>query len=414
MNTERPGLGRRGLMQLAGGAALAAPTIRGTRAQAAKTITFGGSVPLSGAAAETGLNVNNGYATAVKRINEMGGVEIGGTKYRLDLKLFDDASDPSRAVTLIQRQIDDGVDFFLGSFGSNIVLPTAAVTERAEKPMVQAGGGSDQIFTQGYRYMFGFFPRATRQFISTAAFFRGLKPELKNYSVIYTNDAFSKTAAQGVMDSMKAQGLPMLESYSLPETISDASSVLASVRAKTPDALICISHDQDNLLIAKQMVATGTNVKVLFQGLGPQLGSYRETMGKNANGIFFSAYWDERAPLKDKYFGTAAEFAAYYRKHNTRPIAYHVAAGAACIITYVEAMIAARSTDPVKVRDALAATDLETLYGHVKFTKEGDGDPVLMGPWVGQVVGGKAEVVAPASAATAKMIYPMPPWSEKT
>jgi hypothetical protein len=108
-------------------AVLAAPAIRPARAQAMKTLVFGGSVPLSGAAAETGLNVNNGYITAATYINEvMGGVEIAGDKYKVELKLFDDASDPARATTLIQRQIDDGTNFFLGSFGSNIVLPTAA------------------------------------------------------------------------------------------------------------------------------------------------------------------------------------------------------------------------------------------------------------------------------------------------
>ncbi len=407
-------LSRRSMVQLAGGAALAAPAIHTASAQATKTITFGGSVPLSGGAAETGLNVNNGYKTAVQFINEQGGVEIAGTRYKLELKLFDDASDPSRAVNLIQRQLDDGVDFFLGSFGSNIVLPTAAVTERAEKPMVQAGGGSDQIFGQGYKYVFGMFPRATRQFLSTAAFIKTLAPAVKNYSVIFTNDAFSKTAAQGVMNAMKEQGIPMLESYSFPETITDASSVLASIRAKTPEALICMTHDQDNLLIAKQMIATGTNVNLLFQGLGPQLGSFRETLGKAANGIYFQTYWDERAPLKDRFFGTPKDFAAYYRKHNTRPIAYHVSAGAACIVTYIEAMMAAKSIDPVKVRDALASIDVMTQYSRIKFTEQGDGDPVIMGPWVGQVVASAPEVVSPANAKTAPYTYPTPAWSQRS
>ena len=126
-------------------------------------------MPLTGAAAETGLNVNNGYVTAATYLNEvLGGVEIAGEKYKIELKLFDDASDPARATTLLQRQIDEGTDFFLGSFGSNIVLPTAAITERAKKPMVQTGGGSDAIFTRGYKYMFGMYPRATRQFAAAA------------------------------------------------------------------------------------------------------------------------------------------------------------------------------------------------------------------------------------------------------
>lgn len=407
-----PRIARRTVLQLAGGAVLATPALRRAHAQA-KKLVFGGSVPLSGGAAETGLNVNNGYATAVKFINEAGGVEIGGTRYLLELKLFDDASDPSRATTLVQRLLDDNVDFFLGSFGSNIVLPTAAITERAEKPMVQAGGGSDQIFTQGYHYVFGMFPRATRQFLSTAAFFKTLAPQPKTFSVIATNDAFSKTFAAGIVGDCQAAGFRLVENYLLPEQLSDASSVLASVRANTPDMLLCAMHDQNSLLIARQMIATGTNVGLLFQGLGPQLASYREALGKHANGIFYSTYWDPRTTWKDPFFDSPAKFAAYYAKNFTRPIAYHVAAGAACIITYVKAMQAARSVDPVKVRDALAATDLETLYGRIRFTAEGDGDAVAMGPSVGQVLGGRGEVVYPVGGKTAELLWPVPAWDKK-
>lgn len=408
-----PRMDRRTALTLAGASALAMPALRTARAQA-KKLVFGGSVPLSGGAAETGLNVNNGYLTAVKYLNEQGGVDIAGTKYQLELRLFDDASDPSRATTLIQRLLDDNVDFFLGSFGSNIVLPTAAITERAEKPMVQAGGGSDQIFNQGYQFVFGMFPRATRQFQSTVAFFKTLNPQPKTFSVIATNDAFSKTFAAGIVKDCQAAGYQLLENYLLPEQISDASSVLSSVRSKTPDMLLCAMHDQNSLLIARQMIATGTNVGLLFQGLGPQLASYREALGKHANGIFYSTYWDQRTTWKDPFFGSPGDFAAYYAKNVSRPIAYHVAAGAACIITYVKAMQAARSIDPVKVRDALAATDLETLYGRVKFTKDGDGDAVAMGPSVGQVLKSAGEVVYPAGGKTAELLWPVPAWDKKS
>jgi branched-chain amino acid transport system substrate-binding protein len=364
-----PTIDRRGFIRAVGGTAAAtvvgAPFIRPARAQA-KKIVLGGSVPVSGRAAETGLNVQNGYLTAVKYVNEvLGGVEIAGEKYQLELRLFDDASDPGRATTLIQRLIDEGVDFFLGSFGSNIVLPTAAITERAERPMVQSGGGSDQIFSQGYRYVFGMFPRASRQFISSAEFFKSIEPRPKRISVIMTNDAFSKTNAEGAIKDCKAAGFEILDSYQLPEQITDVSSVLASVRAKTPDILICTTHDQNSLLISRQMAASGTNVPLLYQTLGPQLASYRETLGKYANGICVQIYWDERAPYKDKFFGSAQKFADYYRANNQRPLAYHVAGGATCIVLYVLAMQAAKSTEPEAVREALvtAARDLLDASG---------------------------------------------------
>jgi branched-chain amino acid transport system substrate-binding protein len=397
-----------------GAAALAAPAIRSARAQAGKPLVIGGSVPLTGAAAETGLNVNNGYITAATYLNEvLGGVEIVGEKYKIELKLFDDASDPARATTLIQRQLDEGTNFFLGSFGSNIVLPTAAITERAKKPMVQTGGGSDAIFTRGFKYVFGMFPRATRQFAAAATLFKTLKPAPETYSLISANDAFSKTAGEGVRLACDAAGLKRLETYELPAKVTDVSSVLASVRAKTPDLLICVVHDQDSLLIARQMVATNTNVKLLFQGLGPQLASFREALGKHSEDLYCSTYWDESVPYKDKFFGDAKKFAEYYRSKFARPIAYHVAGAAACIETYVLAMQAAKSIKPEAVRDALASADYETFYSRIKFTPDGDGDPLLLGGMIGQVQKGKLETVFPEAARSAPPIYPSPTWDKK-
>jgi branched-chain amino acid transport system substrate-binding protein len=396
-----------------GAIALSTPAIRRANAQL-KPLVIGGSVPLTGAAAETGLNVNNGYITAASYLNDvLGGVEIAGEKYKIELKLFDDASDPARATTLLQRQIDEGTDFFLGSFGSNIVLPTVAITERAKKPMVQTGGGSDAIFTRGYKYSFGMFPRATRQFTSAAALFKTLQPTPETYSVIYNNDAFSKTAADGVKLSCEQAGFKKLDQFELPAKVTDVSSVLASVRAKTPDLLVCVVHDQDSLLIARQMVATNTNVKLLFQGLGPQLASYREALGKYSEAILCSTYWDENVTYKDKFFGDAKKFAEYYRSKFTRPIAYHVAGAAACIETYVMAMQAAKSIKPEPVRDALAAADFETFYARIKFTPEGDGEPIALGGMIGQVQKGKLETVFPEAAKSAAPIYPAPAWDKK-
>ena len=397
-----------------GATMLAAPAIRPARAQALKPLVFGGSVPLTGAAAETGLNVNNGYITAASYLNDvLGGVEIAGEKYRIDLKLFDDASDPARATTLIQRQIDDGTNFFLGSFGSNIVLPTAAITERARKPMVQTGGGSDAIFTRGFKFVFGMYPRATRQFAASAAMFKALQPQPTTYSVMYTNDAFSKTAADGVKLSCDAQGFKRLDSFELPARPSDVSSVLGSVRANTPDILVCVMHDEDSLLVARQMVSTDTNVKLLFQGLGPQLASFREALGKYSAGLVCSTYWDESVPYKDKFFGNSKKFSDYYKTKFTRPIAYHTAGAAACILTYVLAMQAAKSTQPEAVRDALSAADYETFYSRIKFTPQGDGDEIILGGMVGQVQQGRLAIVFPQEAKTGSPIYPAPSWNNK-
>ncbi len=397
------------------GAGLAAMTsVRGVRAQEPKRLVFGGSLPLTGNAAETGLNVNNGYLTAVAYLNEvLGGVEIAGEKYLIDLKLSDDASDPARATTILQRQIDQGIDFFLGSFGSNIVLPTSAIVDRARKLMVQTGGGSDQIFTQGFKGIFGLYPRASRQFDSVARFFASLDPKPQTVSIVTTNDGFGRTQLQGATESCAAQGIRLLEKYELPEKVTDVSSVLTALRANPPDILIGTLHDQEALLLTRQMVATDTNVKMAFQGLGPQLASFREALGRYASGMTTMIYWDERVPYKDKFFGDAATFANHYRSKFTRPLAYHTAGAAACILTYVLAMQTAKSLRVPAVREALAAADYPTFYARIKFTPQGDGDPVSLGTMVGQVRNGDLDLVFPPAARTGQPVYPVPDWSKK-
>jgi len=377
-------------------------------------IIFGGSVPMTGAAAETGLNVMRGYECAVKFINEeMGGVEIGGQKYTVALSLFDDASDPARASTLIQRQVDEGIGFFLGSFGSNIVLPTCAITEAAGRIMVQAGGGSDLIFTQGRKRVFGLFPRASRQFVSSVNMFKELTPAVKSISIIFTNDPFSKFQADGAKALIEEAGIEVRDFIALPAQVSDVSNVLTTIRQNPPDVLVCTTHDETSILIARQMVSTNTNVGMLYQTLGPQTAAYKEALGNYANAVVTQAYWSERAPFKGEYFGSAENFAKYYEANFDRELTYHMASGAACIVAYLQAAKNAGTLDLDPVRDALAALDFQCFYGHIKFTPEGDGQADLLGPLLIQRQKGEMEVISPAESASAKPIYPAPTWAER-
>ena len=399
---------------MSGGAALALLGAGRALADAPKTIVFGGSVPMSGKDSDTGLDVLQGYKVAVQYINErLGGAKIGAETYKLDLQLFDDASDPQRATTLIQKQVDGGTDFFLGSFSSSIVLPTAAITERAKKPMVQAGGGADQIFTRHFRYMFGMYPRASRQLISLIAMLKSTNGEVKTCSIVTTNDPFSKAQADGTVENLKAAGIQILDTFRLPPTATDVSGVVNDLRVRTPDALICTTHEQDSALLAQQLVATGANVKLLFLVLGPENAAFRANLGKYAEGLTFIQYWEPSYKFSDPVFDSTENYYKYYKSVTDRKESYQTAAASVCITSYVKAMQDAKSLDPEKVRDALAALDYESLYGPVKFTAEGDGDPVLMGAAIGQIQKSGLEVVFPPKIATAKLVYPIPTWASR-
>lgn len=388
---------------------------RPAKAQQAKTVVLGGSVPFSGSQANTGLNVYEGYKVVVKYVNDkLGGFKVGNDLCKLELQMIDDASDPQRAVTLIQQQIDAGVDFFLGSFSSAIVLPTVAVTERARKPMVQAGGGSDQIFTHGYKYSFGIYPRASRQLDSFVDMLKSMKPQVATISIVVTNDPYGLPLASGTTEALAQAGIKLIDTYKLPPTVNDVSGVLSAVRGNPPDVLLVITHEDISTLFIQQMVASGTEVKMLYMPLGPEIEQFRKTLGKYADQLLMLTYWDPRMKYTDPLFGSTQAYFEWYKANATRVWSNQTAAAACCIVCYVAAMQKAGSLDPTKVRDALAGLDFTTMYGRVKWTPQGDGDPILMGAKVGQVQNGTPEIVYPPEAATSKLIFPMSKWSERT
>ena len=73
-------------------------------------IILGAAVSLTGKYSTNGEHTKNGYNMAVKRINDMGGVTVGGKSYMFDIIYYDDESDSSRAAQLAERLIkQDGI-----------------------------------------------------------------------------------------------------------------------------------------------------------------------------------------------------------------------------------------------------------------------------------------------------------------
>jgi branched-chain amino acid transport system substrate-binding protein len=290
-----------------------------------------------------------------------GGLDVGGKSYRLEIRLVDDASDPQRATTLLQKQIDDGTQYFLGSYSSGIILPQAAIVNRARRPMVQGGGGADAIFTQGYRYIFGMYPRASRSAFPALDAMAELNPKPKTFTVVFSNDPFSKPRGEGVIARLKEMQFNILETFELPAQVQDVSAMLTSIRTKTPDVLMCLTTDLTSLLIARQVAQAKIDLKMLFTSIGPQTASFHEGLGKYANGITCISTWSPSFPYKDPIFGSTARFAEYYRANNTVPLIYHQGTAAACIVAYCWALQqVGRVDDGNAVRDALSKIDIAT------------------------------------------------------
>jgi branched-chain amino acid transport system substrate-binding protein len=83
----------------------------------------------------------------------------------------------------------------------------------------------------------------------------------------------------------------------------------------------------------------------------------------------------------------------------------------AAIQIIADAIERAGTLDTAKIRDAIAATDMMTVTGPVKFNPDGT-NRTSLGP-LAQWQNGKQELVFPLDLATKPLIYPIPKWSER-
>ncbi len=82
------------------------------------------------------------------------------------------------------------------------------------------------------------------------------------------------------------------------------------------------------------------------------------------------------------------------------------------MLVYADAIRRAGSLAPQQIRSALAATDMETFYGYVKFDQTGKNIAKPMVLY--QIQNGQYKVVAPLKWASTRIVFPVPSWSQRT
>ena len=340
------------------------------------TIILGSSISLTGKYATNGLHTQRGYDYAVKVINEAGGVKVGGKSYKLDVKYYDDESTPARGAQLAERLIQqDGVEFMLGPYSSGMTKAIAPVSEKFGVPMVEAEGASRSLFTQGYKYLFAVLS-TSEQYLATAIDFAAEKssnPGDVRIALAFEGDPFSMDVRAGVMDKINEYGMKVVIDDQLPADLSDMSTTLTKVKALKPDALIISGHSKGAATAARQIDEMKVNVPMIAL-THCEAAKVQEKFPKTANGFLCPTQWVETLSKSDPMFGSAADWNAGFKADNPSytSVPYQSAQASAAVYVFKQAFEAANSFDKDAVRDAISAVEMETFYGDIKFSENGN------------------------------------------
>jgi branched-chain amino acid transport system substrate-binding protein len=392
-------------------ALLAASALAAAPALAENVITLGASVQMTGAKANTGRYYKDAYQMAVDKINAAGGVKVGDKTYTLKLDMLDNQSDVNLSVRqYVQLITSDKVNFLLGPFASNFVISDSSVAEKYEIPMIEGGGASGQIFSRGYKYIFGTLPAAGDYYASTIDMMGKLDPKPQTVALVAADDSFDVSVAKGTRKLLKDAGMKIAVDQSYREGNSDFSSILTQVKAADVDAVLWSGHETEALNFIRQMKQLNVDPKGMYAfTVGVPTEDFRNALGDDANYAFGMTTWLPSPKLKDKWFGSAAEFAKDYKAKFGYDPDYHAASGAADVEAYVYAIEKAGSLDPKKVREAIASSDFDSAYAHVKFGENGQ---IKLPQIVIQIQDGKVVPVYTTDFLN-KPQYPVPGWSKR-
>jgi len=380
-------------------------------------IVLGAAVSLTGKYSSNGVHTQNGYNMAVDRINSMGGIKVGGKTYKFEIIYYDDESNPKRAAQLAERLISqDGVEFMLGPYSSGLTKAMAPVTEKYGVPMVEANGASRSLFTKGYKYLFAVLAPANLYLdvaIRTAVELNGGKGV--KIAQAFEQDAFSQDVRLGILDAAKDTGSEIIIDDKLPKELNDMAATLAKVKATKPDVLVVSGHTKGALTAIRQIAEMKVDVPMLAM-THCDAAKLSKQHGKNAQYALCASQWHKTLTYKDKWFKDGMTYDADFTKMFGYAPPYQAAESSAALLVFKDAFERANSFDQKKVRDALAATDMQTFYGNIKFAPGGQNvsKPMVLF----QVIcdsSGKCEnkVVAPLKWASAKLVHPIPKWSER-
>ena len=377
----------------------------------AAPIELGASVQLTGQFANTGRYYGDAYQFAVDKINAAGGVKLGNSREKLSLKILDNQSDVSLSVRqYVQLVSQDKVNFLLGPFASDFALADSAISEKYNIPMIQGGGASDQIFSRGYKYIFGTLPPASDYFQSTVDLMTQLNPAPKTVALLYADDAFDVSAAEGTIKSITKASLKVVVYERYSSKASDFNSLLSLIKNQNAEVILVAGHETEILNFIRQAKTLNVNPKLYSFTVGVPSADFRSALGRDADYAFGMTSWLPSPTLKDDYFGNAEQFANEYKKRFGYDPDYHAASAVADVEAFVKAIEAANSLDPVKVRDAIARSDFESLYGRIRFNAAGQ---INLPQTVVQIQKGKLVAIFDQKGIVEKPLYPMPEWGKR-
>lgn len=370
---------------------------------AQETVRIGAPLPITGALAPEAAKQKRGYDLWAELANKAGGIKIGDKRAKVEIVYMDYQSNTPKAVQGTEALITrDNVQFVFAPFGSGAAKAASSVAEKYQIPMIAVTASSEQVYDQGYKFLFGTFTPNGTLTEPIADIIKRKVPDATKIAILARNDLFPLAIGQEMEKSAKKRGLSVVffEKYAIGTL--DHASALSQIKALAPQWIFATGYTNDLVLMRKQMADLKIEAPIVTMIAAPAYQEFIDATGKLADNITSASWWHPAVRYSGKdIFGTTENFVKLFREKYKADPDYVEASAAVSGALFQMAIERAGAVNGSKVRDELAKINDVTFWGPVKFGSTGQINSLE--PPVFQIQAGKTIVIHPAAVAQGEL-----------
>jgi len=325
------------------------------------------------------------------------GITVGGKKMAVQIILKDSQSNPNRAGEVANDLIlKEKVALILTAGTPETANPVSDACELNEVPCVST-------VVPWQPWFFGRKGDPAKGFNWTYHMFWGLEDVIANFTNgwnsvptnkkvggLFPNDGDGNAWGDkelGFPKPLAAQGYTLLDPGRFQNMNQDFSAQIAAFKKDGVEIVTGVVIPPDAKTFLTQAKQQGFKPKVVTLGKALLFPGAIEALGDLGDGLTTEVWWSPSHPFKSSLSGQSAQqlcdaYEAATKKQWTQPIGF----AHALFEVAADALKRAKSIDHKDVRDAVAATSLQTVVGDVKWGGQGpmknvSKTPLVLGQW---------------------------------
>jgi branched-chain amino acid transport system substrate-binding protein len=291
----------------------------------------------------------------VDQINAEGGIKgADGLMHKIELFMYDDQSDPTKAVEVVKKLIEeDKVPVIVGGSGSPASIAVVETVTNAEIPFISVASSSAIVTAKdGTQYKWVF--KTPQQNLPVAQVQADwLKANgITKVASLGVNNAFGADSMAALKKVAPENGIEIVWEGTFEPKDTDFSSQLTAISGTGAEALIVHATPGEGAPLTVQFRDMGFEIPILHNhGIGNK--AFIDTAGDAANGVLFPIgkllVW-KQLPESDPQQPTLKAYAEQYEaKYGKPPSTFGGHAWDAVMM--VKAAFEAVGTDSAKIRD---------------------------------------------------------------